>query len=52
MDKEEVDGKVRELSRSGSNPAMRGVLFGNMYHKIGESTGSYYMTHISGEVIN
>ena len=38
MEKGEIDQKVAELSRSGSNPALRGVLFAQMYMKIGKNT--------------
>lgn len=37
MEKGEIDQKVAELSRSGSNPALRGVLFAQMYMKIGKN---------------
>ena len=34
MEKDEIDFKVSELARSGGNPAMRGVMFANMYIKV------------------
>lgn len=34
MEKDEIDEKVKELARSGGNPAMRGVMFANMYIKV------------------
>ena len=34
MEKDEIDAKVNELARSGGNPAMRGVMFANMYIKV------------------
>ena len=42
MEKGEIDQKVAELSRSGSNPALRGVLFAQMYMKIGKNTNEHF----------